>query len=118
VEAERVANSFLDASIDKQIKNMTLQDRVDYATVTLNLYQDEVMYKKTIASYELEEYEPGFGSEMVDSLSFGWQIILNLILFLAKGWSVILISLGIFLIIYYFIKWLIRRKRNKAPKAA
>jgi hypothetical protein len=113
VEAEKTANQYLETSIQKQVENLTLQDRVDYATITMNIYQDEVFYKKKIASYELSDYEPGFGSELVDSLSYGWSIILNFILFLAKGWSVMLISLIIFLFIYYMIRFIIRKKRSK-----
>lgn len=114
VNAEQTANQFLEVSIQKQVDNLTLQDRVDYATVTLKIYQDDLLYKKKIASYTLEDYEPGFGSDFVDALAFGWKIILGFILFLAKGWSVILISIAIFLAIYYFVRFLIRRKRNKA----
>lgn len=113
VEAERVANQFQEASIQKQIDNMSLQDRVDYATVTLRFYQDEILYKKSIASYDISGYEESFGSQFVDALAFGWSIILGFILFLTKGWSVLLIMVVSFLAVYYFIKFLVRRARNK-----
>ncbi len=114
VEAERAANQFLETSIQKQIDNMSLQDRVDYATITLRFYQDEVLYKRTIASYKIEEYEEGFGSQFVDALAFGWEIILGFILFIARGWSVILIMVVSFLVVYYFIRYMIRRAKRKS----
>jgi hypothetical protein len=114
VEAERVANQFLETSIQKQIENMTFQDKVDYATITLNIYQDDVFYKKKMASYKLEDYEPGFGSELVDAFVWGWNVILSFILFLAQGWSVMLIIVGVFLAVWYFIRFLVRRKKAKS----
>lgn len=117
VDAERAANEYLENSIQKQIDNMSLQDRVDYATVTLHFYQDEVLYKKRIASYDISDYKASFGSEFVDALAFGWKIILGFVLFLAKGWSVLLISFGIFLMIYYFIKFLTRRSKKTSNPA-
>jgi hypothetical protein len=113
VEAERVANQFQETAIQKQIDNMSLQDRVDFATVTIHFYQDEILYKKSVASYDISGYEESFGSQFVDALAFGWNIILGFILFLVKGWSVILIMVVSFLVVYYFIKFLIRSARNK-----
>jgi hypothetical protein len=113
VNAETQATSYLESTIQKKIENLTLQDRIDYATITLKLYQPDVLYKKKVVSYELTQYEPGFGSDFVDSLNVGWKIILGFVLFLAKGWSVLLISLGIFLVIYYFVKFLINRKKKR-----
>jgi hypothetical protein len=117
VEAERVANQFQETAIQKQIDNMSLQDRVDYATVTIHFYQDEILYKKRVASYDISGYEESFGSQFVDALAFGWDIILGFILFFAKGWSVILIMVVSFLVVYYFIRFLITRARKKRAMA-
>jgi hypothetical protein len=112
VNAQETAAQYLESTIQKKIENLTLQDKIDYATITLRVYQDNVLYKKKKVSYELDAYEPGFGSQFVDSLSFGWKIILEVILFFTKAWSILLIMLCIFLVIYLPIRYTIKRKKQ------
>jgi hypothetical protein len=113
VNAEATAAQYLENTIQKKIENLTLQDKIDYATITLHMYQDNVLYKKKSASYKLENYEPGFGSRFVDSLAFGWKIILEFILGITKAWSILLIMLCLFFVIYLPIRYSIRRRKNK-----
>lgn len=116
VEAEKTAADYLENTINKKIENLTLQDKIDYSDITLRLYQDKVLYKTTIASVDPEQYEPGFGNEFVDSLQFGWKIFMGFLLFLTKCWSVIVISLLLYLLVYFTIRFFIRRNRRHKGK--
>jgi hypothetical protein len=116
VNAEAKAAEYLETTIQKKIDNLTLQDKIDYATITLRMYQDNILYKKKSVSYEMDQYEPAFGNEFVDSLAFGWNIILGFILFLAKAWSVLLIMFCLFLVIYLPIKYSIKKRKLKSGK--
>ena len=114
VNAETQAAAYLESTIQKKIDNLTLQDKIDYATITLRIYQDNALYKKRKVSHDMQQYEPGFGYEFVESLKFGWKIIVGLVLFLTKAWSVLLIMFILFLVIYYPITYSIKRKKKKA----
>jgi hypothetical protein len=116
VEAEKTAADYLESTINKKIENLTLQDRIDYSDITLHMYQDKVLYKTTIASVDPEQYEPGFGNEFVDSLQFGWKIFVGFLLFLTKCWSVIVISLMLYVVVYFTIRFFIHRSRKNKNK--
>ncbi len=113
VDAQNAAATYLENTINKKISNLELQDKIDFSTITLYVYQDKVLFKSTIASVDPSAYNPGFASEFVDSLAFGWKIFMVFVLFLVKCWSIILISLLFYLAIYYFIKFLVARNRKK-----
>ena len=113
VEAEKTAADYQESTITKKIENLTLQDRIDYSDITLHIYQDKVLYKTTITSVDPEQYKPGFGNEFIDSLQFGWKIFVGFLLFLTKCWSVILISLMLYLSVYFSIRFFINKSRKR-----
>jgi len=113
VDAEQAAANYLENTINKKIENLELQDRIDYSTVSLYLYQDKVLYKEMIANVDTEQYAQSFGTGLIDSLAFGWKIFKAFLLFLVKCWSIILISLIIFLVVWFTIKFFITRGKKK-----
>jgi hypothetical protein len=117
VDAEQTAAQYLESTIQKKIQNLTLQDRIDYATITIHIYQEDVLYKKKKVSYQLEDYQPSFGSEFVDSLAFGWKIILGFILFITKCWSLLLIMVVLFFAIYLPIRYAFKKKKKAQLKS-
>lgn len=113
VEAEKVATQYMENTIQKQSENIELQDKIDFSTITLSFRQDNVLTKTMIASVDTKQYEPGFWSEFVDSLEFGWKILMGFILFLVKIWSIILILLLNIFIIFKIIKYFVQRAKNR-----
>lgn len=113
VNAEQTAANYLENTITKKIENLELQDKIDYSTITLSIYQDKVLYKEMIANVDTEQYAQRFGSELVDSLAFGWKIFKAFLLFLVKCWSLILISLVIFLAVWFTIKFFVKRGQKR-----
>jgi len=116
VDAEQTAANYLENTITKKIENLELQDKIDYSTITLSIYQDKVLYKEMIANVDTEQYAQSFGSEMVDSLAFGWKIFKAFLLFLVKCWSLILISIIIFLAVWFTIKFFVKRGQMRRER--
>jgi len=116
VDAEETAANYLENTISKKIENLELQDKIDFSTITLFVYQDKVLYKEMIANVDTEQYAESFGSGLVDSLSFGWKIFKAFLLFLVKCWSIILISVLIFLVVWFTVKFFVNRAKRKRER--
>jgi hypothetical protein len=87
-------------SDNAKIANLTLNDQVNYSTITLSIYQRQTIKRELIANNSnVSEYEPGFGSKLWESLKFGWEILEGFFIFIAKLWGVILIGIIFFVVI-------------------
>ncbi|HOY31839.1 MAG TPA: DUF4349 domain-containing protein [Bacteroidales bacterium] len=116
VNAEETAANYLENTINKKIENLELQDKIDFSTVTLFIYQDKILYREMIANVDTEQYAQSFGGGLVDSLTFGWKIFKAFLLFLVKCWSLILISVLIFLAVWFTIKFFVNRGKRKRER--
>ncbi|MBK6522224.1 MAG: DUF4349 domain-containing protein [Sphingobacteriaceae bacterium] len=91
---------------DSELNDMVLNDKVEYATVTMYIYQDEKVRNDMVFSQpHFDSYRPSFGSEFVKSLKFGWRLIEEIFLLIVKLWPVILIGIGLF----YGIRRLVKK---------
>lgn len=98
-DAEEVLADKQEQTDDAKISTLSLRDKVKFSTVSLALYQREGVKKETIANKKvITAYEPGVGSQLMDSLKYGWEMLEAVIVFLAKLWWVILIGVGAYLI--------------------
>ncbi len=92
---------------ESELNDRILNDKVDYATVTMYIYQDEKVRNDVVFSQpHFDSYQPSFGSEFVSSIKFGWNIIQQLFLLMVKLWPLILIGVGLF----YGIRRLVKGK--------
>ncbi|NVO03372.1 MAG: DUF4349 domain-containing protein [Bacteroidetes bacterium] len=94
---------------DQQIKALELADNVKYCNLNIQIYQKPVIVREVIANFDfITEKKQGFFSRAGESLMQGWTILEELILFLLKTWSFLLISLvtifGIIFIVRFFNK--------------
>ena len=81
------------------IENLSLQDQINYSTITLQLYQREVVKQELVANEKQGYYfEPSIGIQILDALQSGWFHLLSLVVFLLKLWWLALIGLVIYLI--------------------
>ena len=81
------------------IENLSLQDQINYSTITLQLYQREVVKQELVANEKQGYYfEPSIGIQILDALQSGWFHLLSLVIFLLKLWWLALIGLVIYLI--------------------
>lgn len=82
------------------INDLSLEDQIEYSTITLSLYQGQELNHELIANEEnIEEFKPSLGSRMGDSLMTGWYFIEDLVVGLIAAWPLFLILIVIYLIL-------------------
>jgi DNA-binding FrmR family transcriptional regulator len=91
------------------IQNLSLQDQVNYSTITLAMYQNETLHSEMVAIAKTGGDYGNFGLEIWDGIKNGWFILERIIAFVVQLWSVVLIG-GIALFVF-------RRYLNKKKPA-
>jgi hypothetical protein len=88
------------------LKNLSLEDQVNFSTVTLYLYQRESVVQEMVANEKsINAYRPHIGLQVWDSLKTGWFMFEAIIAFIAQLWSIIvLVILGLFIYKKYLKK--------------
>ena len=81
-----------------KLENLSLQDQVNFSTITLLLYQSETIKQETIANKKDKyAYQTNFGLQILDALKSGWFVLQSIIVFLFQlWWFILLISIGFF----------------------
>lgn len=85
-------------SDESVLQNLSLEDQVNFSTVTLYLYQRESIQQEIIANEKsINAYRPHIGMQIWDSLKTGWFMFEAIIAFVTQLWALILIAvLGVF----------------------
>lgn len=92
IAAEDNLNTKKEQKDTSKIENLSLQDQVNFSTLTLQIYQRETIKEEMIAN--AKTYRQDFGSKILDGIISGWYVIEGIIAVLAQLWSVILIGIG------------------------
>lgn len=58
-------------------------------------------------------YEPGFESKMADSFLFGWNVVIEILVFFSKFWAILFFAV----LIYLLYKKIVKSKVALFPKA-
>lgn len=93
-----------DDYIDKKIENMQIDNKVKFSTITLNFYQDNTVKTMIVANDNLYDYRPAFFNRLWLSIVNGWTIFKEIILAIANLWMLILVGIGVFFVIRYFVR--------------
>lgn len=95
MEAESALANQKETNDNKTIENLSMQDQINFSTITLQLYQNETI-KQEITAGEKDSayYKPNLGIQIVDALKTGWYILQSILVFLLNLWPFIVISLG------------------------
>ncbi|OXB04656.1 DUF4349 domain-containing protein [Flavobacterium pectinovorum] len=106
MDAENTLANQKKANDNRTIDNLSLQDQVNFSTVTLQLYQNETIKQEISASEkDSNAYKPNLGIQSIDALKNGWYILEAIFVFFLNLWPFILICLGgFFLYRKYIIK--------------
>ncbi len=92
-------------SDDTVLKNLSLEDQVNFSTVTLYLYQRETVKKELVYNEKNSNaYRPHIGLQIWDSLKTGWFMLEGIIAFVTQLWALILIGILGYLGYKKFIK--------------
>ena len=95
MEAENTLANQKEANDNRTIDNLSLQDQINFSTITLQLYQNETVRQEIMASEKNSNaYKPNLGIQILDSLKSGWYILESIFVFLINLWPFIIISLG------------------------
>jgi hypothetical protein len=88
------------------LKNLSLEDQLNFSTVTLYLYQRESVLQEMVANEKsINAYRPHIGLQILDGLKTGWFMFEAIIAFIVQLWSIIvLIILGLFIYKKYLKK--------------
>ena len=90
--AEETLDSKKEANDNKTIENLSLNDQVNFSTLTINLYQRESIKHELYPSEKsINNYRPNLGLQIWDSLKTGWFMLENIIAFIVQLWAIFLI---------------------------
>ncbi|RZJ49916.1 MAG: DUF4349 domain-containing protein [Flavobacterium sp.] len=105
VEAENALASQKEAGDNSKINNLSIQDQINFSTVTLQIYQNESIKQEITASEkDSDAYKPNLGIQIVDALKSGWYILQAIFVFFLTIWPIILIGFGGFFLYKKYIK--------------
>jgi len=94
---ELLSNKKEQADIAK-ISNLYLNDQINYSTINLSIYQREIFKRELIANEKnVTAYEPNFGRKLLESISNGWKMLENIILFVFEIWGLLLLLIVLIL---------------------
>jgi hypothetical protein len=92
--AEEVLLSKQEQADNAKVSNLSLMDQINFSTINLSIYQRQTIKRDMISNDKnIDEYEPGFGSKILDALKFGWGILEAFIVFLLKLWGLFLFGI-------------------------
>lgn len=98
--AEELLLNKEEESDNAKIANLSMTDQVNYSTVNISMYQRQAIKRTVIANDKnIDIYEPGLGSKMLEAIKLGWKILEAFFVFVTKIWSIILAAI-IAIIIY------------------
>lgn len=88
-----------------KLENLSIQDQVNFSTLTIQIYQRESIKQEMIANTkDYNHYKPNIGIRLLDSLKTGWNVLLDIIVFVFEIWWLLLIGFGGFLLYKKYYK--------------
>lgn len=104
---DRLHDSQTDSD-EARLSNLSMKDKVNFSTISLQLYQREEFKSEKVANPDNEQFRTSLGVRLLDGLKTGWHILEEIIVFVANLWAFILIGFGI---------WFLYKKFKSKPKA-
>jgi Domain of unknown function (DUF4349) len=101
IQGEETLTGRAEERDDALVENLSLRDKVEFSTVTLQIYQREKVVRTMLPIIpEVKPYEPGFGSQFAEALSSGVDALEGMVLMIVRLW--VFIVLGV--VVYAFVK--------------
>jgi len=95
MEAENNLASQKEQNDNSKLENLSLQDQVNFSTLTIEIYQHESVKQEMVANTkDYQHYKPNIGIRIVDSLKTGWYVLVDIIVFIIEIWWLLLIVIG------------------------
>ncbi|PBQ32449.1 hypothetical protein CNR22_11935 [Sphingobacteriaceae bacterium] len=89
------------------LDSYVLSDKINYATLSLDLYQTEQVsiLKRAIESTPVL-FEPSFLSQLKSAFISGFELLQNLVLFLIRSWGLWIVLIIVFILFKKIMPWL------------
>lgn len=101
--AEEVLLSKQEQADNAKVSNLYLMDQINFSTINLSIYQRQTIKRELISNDKnIDEYEPGFGSKILNALKFGWDILEAFLVFLIKLWGLFLFGIVAYILFRKF----------------
>lgn len=105
--AEELLENKLAQADDALLSNRSLTDQMNFSTVQLSIYQRQTIKTELMANDKnITAYKPGFGSQVLDALSYGLEILKRILIGLIYLWPLIVLA---FLGLMGYKKYIYRR---------
>jgi hypothetical protein len=93
IDAEENLNTKKEQNDTKTIENLSLEDKINYSTLTLQIYQDESIKQEMVANEKsTNAYRPNIGLQIWDSFKTGWFMLEGILSGLVVLWPIGLIG--------------------------
>jgi hypothetical protein len=102
IDAEENLNAKKEANDTKKLENLSLQDQVNFSTLTLQIYQRETIKQEIVANEKV--YRENIGSKILNGLKTGWFLLEGIIAFVVQLWSLALIGIVGYLVYKKYLK--------------
>lgn len=98
--AEELLLNKQEQSDQAKISNLSLNDQINYSTITLELYQrPAIKHEIVVNEKDIKSYQPNLFLKLWGAICDGWVWIENILVFLVRFWAIIaaciLVYLGI-----------------------
>jgi hypothetical protein len=98
--AEELLWSKQEQADNARISNLSLADEIKFSTINLSIYQRQTIKRELISNDKnIDAYEPGFGSKLLESFKYGWRILESFLILLARLWALFLFGLIGYLVV-------------------
>ncbi|MDR6761837.1 hypothetical protein J2Y38_002046 [Flavobacterium sp. 2755] len=106
IDAENALANQKEENDNHIIENLSMQDQINFSTITLQLYQNETIKQEIMAGEkDSAAYKPNLGIQIIDALKNGWYILQAILVFFVNLWPIILLIIsGFFLYKKYYKK--------------
>ena len=75
-----------------RISNLALTNQIKFSTVTLSIYQREVVRNEIIANEkDIKPFKMAFGRRIIAAMQSGWEMFESLVIFITNLWALLLL---------------------------
>ncbi|UXE69091.1 MAG: DUF4349 domain-containing protein [Chryseotalea sp. WA131a] len=97
--AEELLLDKQEQSDNTKISNLSLTDQIKFSTINISIYQRQTFKRELILNDKnVDAYDPSFGSKVLESLKFGWDILETFLVFLTRLWGLFLFAILVYII--------------------
>ncbi|MDX6188603.1 DUF4349 domain-containing protein [Flavobacterium sp. Fl-318] len=105
MQAENALATQKEAKDNTIIDQLSMEDQINFSTITLQLYQKETTKQEITASEkDSNAYKPNLGIQIIDSLKNGWYILEAIFVFILNLWPFILMGFSGFFLYKKYVK--------------